>query len=207
MRETATVIDAQKTLRSLYGDAMPRAVSKQLACLDAHARHFIALSPFVVLASMDKAGNADATPRGDAPGFVKVVDASTLALPDRPGNNRLDTMMNILENPRVGMLFFVPGLNETLRVNGGVSISQDCALLDSMAVRGRAPKTAIVISIEEVFFHCGKALLRSELWNAGRQIPRSSFPTLGQILADQIAETDAKEMQEKIEHGYQTHLY
>ncbi len=199
--------DARHEIRSLYGEAMPRAVSKQLSRLDAHCRHFISLSPLVVLASADKAGHADATPRGDAPGFVKVVDDFTLALPDRPGNNRLDTMMNIMESPHIGMLFFVPGLNETLRVNGRVSISQDQALLDSMSIRERVPKSAMVVSVEEAFFHCGKALLRSELWNSERQIARSSFPTLGQILADQIADTDPKEMQERIEHGYRSHLY
>lgn len=199
--------DARHEIRSLYGEAMPRAVSKQLSRLDAHCRHFISLSPLVVLASADKAGHADATPRGDAPGFVKVVDDFTLALPDRPGNNRLDTMMNIMESPHIGMLFFVPGLNETLRVNGRVSISQDQALLDSMSIRERVPKSAMVVSVEEAFFHCGKALLRSELWNSERQIARSSFPTLGQILADQIADTDPKEMQERIEHGYRAHLY
>lgn len=199
--------EAQQGLRSVYGEAMPRALSKMQSRLDKHAKHFIALSPFVVLASMDKSGKADATPRGDAPGFVRVIDDATLALPDRPGNNRLDTMMNVLENPRVGTLFLAPGVNETLRVNGGVSISQDRVLLDSMAINGRAPKSAILISVEEVFFHCGKALLRSGLWNAERQIPRKNFPTLGEILADQIADTDAKSMQEKIEHGYQAHLY
>ena len=201
------ILTSAEDLRDAYGQPLPRAVSKLLRRLDAHARHFISLSPFVVLASIDKAGNADSTPRGDAPGFVKVLNDHTVVLPDRPGNNRLDTMMNVLEMPRIGMLFMVPGLNETLRVNGGASIVNDAAILNSMSLKERAPKSGLLVSVEEVFFHCGKALLRSELWNPERQVSREKFPTLGRILADQIAGTHAETMEAKIEHGYQNHLY
>jgi PPOX class probable FMN-dependent enzyme len=201
------ILTSAEDLRDAYGQPLPRAVSKLLHRLDAHARHFISLSPFVVLASIDKAGNADSTPRGDAPGFVKILNDHTIVLPDRPGNNRLDTMMNVLEIPRIGMLFIVPGLNETLRVNGGASIVNDTAILNSMSIKERAPKSGLLVSVEEVFFHCGKAMLRSELWNPERQVSRERFPTLGRILADQIAGTDAEAMEAKIENGYQHHLY
>lgn len=203
----AAAAAAAEAVRSHYGEPTPVAIAKQLARLDRHARAFIALSPFVVVASSDAAGRGDATPRGDAPGFVAVLDDRTLLLPDRPGNRRVDTMLNVSENPRVGLLFLVPGINETLRVNGAARFTADAALLARCSAQGRPPVAGLLVAAEEVFFHCGKALIRSDLWNPDRRVERSSFPTLGRILADQIAGTDAAQTDRNLDEAYRTRLY
>jgi hypothetical protein len=195
-------------IRELYGQPDPKVYAKQLPRLDRHARAFIELSPFLVLASADAEGHCDATPRGDAPGFVVVLDDAVLAIPDRIGNKRVDTMLNVAANPQVGLIFFVPGINESLRVNGRASISQAPDLLDAMAVHGKQPLAALVVEIEEVFFHCGKALIRSDLWNPEKKVPRASFPTLGRILADQISQGQGVEESDKwIAEAYVKRLY
>lgn len=206
MPESANAATAE-AVRSHYGDVNPVALAKQMDRLDRHARAFIALSPFVVVASSDAAGRADATPRGDAPGFVAVLDDRTLLLPDRPGNRRVDTMLNVSENPRVGLLFLVPGIDETLRVNGSARFTADAELLAGCSAQGRPPVGGLLVSIEEAFFHCGKALIRSDLWNPERRVERSSFPTLGRILADQIAGTDAAATDRNLAEAYRTRLY
>jgi len=194
-------------VRAHYGTVDPLALAKVQKRLDRHARAFIALSPFLVIASADGSGRADAAPRGDAPGFVSVRDDRTLLIPDRPGNNRVDTLSNVVENPNIGLLFFVPGLIETLRVNGRGRITAVPEVLAPMTVQGKPPLSALEVAIDEVFFHCGKALIRSGLWDAKRQMPRSDFPTLGRILADQIAEVDAAASDRDIESNYRTGLY
>ena len=204
MTENLTSKDA---VRAHYGQPGELARRKQLAALDQHARAFIALSPFLVIASADAAGRADATPRGDAPGFVAVMDNSTLLIPDRPGNNRVDTMLNIAENPHVGLLFLVPGIDETLRVNGTAQITTDVSLLAPLAAQGKIPAAGLLVRIEEVFFHCGKALIRSQLWDVERQVERRSFPTLGRIIADQIAGADPQACEQAIEESYRDRLY
>lgn len=204
------MLDAPATpdaIRDHYGEPNPVALAKEMRLLDRHARAFIALAPFVVVASSDGAGRGDATPRGDAPGFVSVLDDRTLLIPDRPGNRRVDTMLNVAENPHVGLLFLVPGIAETLRVNGPARFTADAALLAGSAVRGKAPVAGLLVTAEEVYFHCGKALIRSELWNPERHVARASFPTLGRILADQIAETDAAATDRNLEDAYRTRLY
>ena len=194
-------------VRAHYGTPSAMSLAKELTRLDRHCRAFIALSPFVVLASSDAAGRCDATPRGDAPGFVTVLDESTLVIPDRTGNKRVDTMLNLTENPRIGLLFLVPGVSETLRVNGVVRISLDPALLGGMAVDGKPPSAAMVVGVEEVYFQCGKAMLRSDLWNPEKIVPRGAFPSLGRVLADQIKGGDAKSYEAAIEERYRTALY
>jgi len=158
----AVITDIER-LRQIYGHAKGRAVTKQLDHLEKHCRAFIALSPMVMLGSQGKSGPADVTPRGDAAGFVQVLDEKPLALPDRPGNNRLDTLSNILENPSVGLLFLVPGMDEVLRINGSAEIRDDDALRQRFEVKGKLPATVLVITVREVYFHCAKALMRSEL--------------------------------------------
>jgi PPOX class probable FMN-dependent enzyme len=148
---------------------------------------FHCTGPFAVISSADANGDADVSPRGDGPGFIKVVDDNTIVMPDRPGNNRIDTLANIVDNPKVGMLFFVPGVNETLRVNGRAEISIDPALLDLFADTPKPPITAIKITVEEAFLHCAKSLMRSKLWDAGTQIDRKTLPTLGKMIKDQTA--------------------
>jgi PPOX class probable FMN-dependent enzyme len=195
------------SVQAHYGAPSEMSLAKQLKQLDQHCRAFIALSPFVVLASCDAQGRCDASPRGDAPGFVAVLDDRTLAIPDRTGNKRVDTMLNVMENPRLGVLFLVPGVNETLRVNGRVRISLDPALLARMAVNGKLPSAATLIDVEEVYFQCAKALLRSELWNPDKRVPRGTFPSLGKVLADQIKGSAAEQLEQAIEERYRNGLY
>jgi PPOX class probable FMN-dependent enzyme len=193
-------------LRECYGLTSDLAARKSLDHVDRHARAFIALSPLMIMATSDESG-ADCSPRGDAPGFVQVVDDRTLAIPDRRGNNRLDSLQNIAVNPDVGLLFLVPGMNETLRINGQAEIVIAPALLDKFAVQGKVPTSALLVRVREVFFHCGKALIRSDLWNPEKRIERKSFPSLGRILADQIAGVNAEEGDKLVAEGYATRLY
>lgn len=204
--DTPTIRDAAD-LRAHFGAVGPLAARKVLDHVDDHARRFIALSPFLVLASADGAGRADASPRGDAPGFVRVHDPKTLAIPDRRGNNRVDSFANLLESPGVGLVFLVPGIDETLRVNGTAEISCDPALLAPMIAQGKVPAAALVVRVREAFFHCGKALMRSHLWDPARHVERAAFPTLGRILADQTAAAAADEAEASIAEGYRTRLY
>ena len=201
------VVEDLEELREIYGTPSDRSVKKQLSRLDKHCRAFIARSPFLVIASSDPSGRCDASPKGDAPGFVEVLDDETLLIPDRLGNNRVDTIGNLLERPCVGLIFFVPGLNETLRVNGRARITTDPALLEPLAVNGKVPRSGILVSADEVYFHCGKALIRSDLWNPEKQLRRSEFPSLGRILADQIGGVTVEESERLTAESYKTRLY
>ena len=197
----------QAALRDHYGTVHPLAVRKVLPRLDQHCRAFIALSPFAVLATADGRGNADASPRGDAPGFVAVLDDVTLLLPDRPGNNRVDSYGNILVHPGVGLLFFVPGIDETLRVNGRARVITDGDLLAPLVAQRKMPVAGLLIDVDEVFFHCAKALMRSRLWDPATQVERKVFPSLGEIIADQTRAMPPTEAEAMVEHGYKTTLY
>lgn len=181
-------ITTQDRLRDIYGTPGERAVQKQLVKLDRHCRDFIAHSPMMILGTHDPSEGGDVTPRGDQPGFVEVIDDHTIAIPDRLGNNRLDSLVNILNNPKVGLLFFVPGMNEILRINGTAEIRDDDELRARFAVSGKLPATVLQVEIDEVFFHCARALARAKLWDPDGQVDRESFPTLGQILKDQVSE-------------------
>src|SRR5690606_38890469 len=155
-----------------------KAAQKEMVALDHHARRFIANSPFVMIGSSDDAGNADVTPKGDRPGFVAVLDDTTIAIPDRPGNNRLDTWQNLLVNPAVGLIFLIPGMNETLRVNGAAKLTADAGLREQLAVDGRLPITVLVVSVKACYMHCAKAFMRSKLWAPESWPDRSTMPTL-----------------------------
>ncbi len=194
-------------LRAHMGAVSALAERKVLHRLDGHSRAFIALSPFLVLATADRDGRVDASPRGDPPGFVQVLDDTTLLLPDRPGNNRVDSLANVLSAPGVGLIFFVPGIDETFRVNGQARLLTDPAVLAGADVGGRVPKTGLVITIDEAFFHCAKALKRSRLWSPEAQVERSSFPSLGRILSDQVNTIGVAEAEARIETGYRDRLY
>ena len=172
-------------LRALHHQPMSRATDKVLRALDAHCLKIISLSPFCAVATQGP-GGADISPRGDPPGFVRVLDARTLLLPDRVGNNRLDGMTNLLVNPRIGLLFLVPGINETLRINGTARITDDARLLSVCAINNRPPKVGLVIAVEEAFLHCAKALVRSALWDATKQIDRAILPTYPEMLLDHV---------------------
>lgn len=201
-----SVVESEADLRQCYAEPSELVQKKILRKLDKHAKAFIALSPFVTLATRGPEG-ADCSPRGDAPGFVAVIDDQTLLLPDRRGNNLIDSLRNILHDPAVGLLFLVPGINETLRVNGTARIVTDPARLAPLSVQGKAPGSALEVTVREVFFHCGKALIRSDLWNPERRVERGRFPTLGRVIADQIAGIEAAETDAYLEESYKTRLY
>jgi uncharacterized protein len=194
-------------LRQSYGPVLERARLKTLQKLDGHCRRFIALSPFLCLGTVGS-GGADVTPRGDQPGFVAVLDEVTLALPDWRGNNRLDSLQNVTEDPRVGLLFLIPGFEETLRVNGRATISFEPELLARWERDGKRPLSALVIRVEEAFLHCGKALIRSKLWDPGSRVERSALPSFARMMKDQIEIADtAEEMEASVAEGYRERLY
>ena len=162
-----------------------RVVRKELDRVDEHARRFIAHSPFFVLATSSADGRLDGSPRGDVPGFVQVRDETTLLVPDRPGNNRLDSLTNLIENPGAGLLFMIPGVDETLRVNGQIEIRDDDDLRAVFSVSGRLPTTVLVLAVEQVYLHCAKAFMRSGLWNPDSWHDSRPVPTLGEMIHDQ----------------------
>jgi PPOX class probable FMN-dependent enzyme len=205
--QPAEALATPAAVRAHYGEVRTLAAAKTISRLDAWARRFIALSPFCVVASADARGWCDATPRGDAPGFVRVLDETTLALPDRRGNNRVDTLLNVVANPRVGLLFMIPGVRETLRVNGRARISTEPDLLAEMPAQGKLPSSALVVAVEEVFFHCGKALIRSALWNPERHVPPGTIPPIGRMIAEQLGGMDADAAEADTLVGYRDRLY
>ena len=181
----ASFITDEAALRALHHPPMSRATDKVLTRLDKHCRAVIALAPFCVVATHGSNG-ADVSPRGDPAGFVHVVDDRHLIVPDRIGNNRMDTMVNLLTNPAMGLLFLVPGMNETLRVNGAGRITDDARLLGGMAIRGKAPKVGILVEVHEAFLHCAKAFVRSKLWDVEGQIDRATLPSYVEMLLDHV---------------------
>ncbi|EDP62074.1 hypothetical protein BAL199_09770 [alpha proteobacterium BAL199] len=203
----SATVRSEEDLRSIYGTPSRLASGKQLDRLDVHARRFIELSPFLVVSSQGADGLGDVSPKGDAPGFVQVIDDQTLLIPDRPGNNRIDTLSNLMANDGVGLLFLVPGVCETLRVNGRARVVTDQDLLAPTAVRGRLPTAGILVAVEEVYLHCAKALVRSKLWEDDHKIERRSLPSLGQMLADQIAGLDAADTDARVEDSIKNRLY
>lgn len=195
-------------LAAIYEPPSELAVRKCLTQLDGHCRAFIARSPFLCISTTGMAGSADVSPRGDAPGFVHVLDDETLLIPDRPGNNRIDTLSNLMRNPHVGLLFLVPGIDETLRVNGTARVVMRSELLTQLTANNKAPKSAIVVSVREAYLQCAKALVRSKLWSHDYRVDRTALPTLGKILIDQtklsmpVADLDAA-----IDKAYREKLY
>jgi len=156
-------------------------VRKEISYISKDYAAFILASPFVMLASAGEDG-LDCSPKGDATGFVRIIDAHTLAIPDRPGNNRIDTLRNLVHDPRVALLFLVPGVGEMMRVNGRASIADGSELLASFSVNGKAPRTVILVHVESVYFHCSKAVVRSDLWNSEKHVDRSTLPSAGAML-------------------------
>ncbi len=200
-----TTIGSKDALRAVYKQANPRSLAKELKRLDRHCRRFVELSPFVVIGTSGVAGQ-DVSPRGGPPGFVQVLDDQTLVLPDFPGNNRLDSFENILENPRIGLLFLVPGVDESLRVNGRAEIDTDLALRTMGSVDGRLPATVIRIAVDQAYLHCAKALMRSGLWDPAVHVDRASLPSMGEMLKEQVNWATA-ETQEQMLQRYKETLY
>jgi len=195
------------TLEKLYGVPSGAPVEKEIDYLHPHYQRLIAASPFFVLATGGP-GGMDASPRGDAPGFVVVEDEKTLLIPDRRGNNRVDSLRNIIANPRVALLFLVPGVGETLRVNGRAEICTDPALLARFSVESKLPRSVLVIRVDTVFFQCARAIFRSKLWEADRHVERSCLPSLGTILSDVTrARFDGKEYDKGLYERLKSALY
>jgi PPOX class probable FMN-dependent enzyme len=199
-------ITNEEQLRALYGLPSGRAKVKVLSALDVHAKNFIEQSPFLTIATTSQAGQMDVSPRGGVKGFVHIVDDYTIIIPDAKGNNRLDSLTNIIETKGIGMLFFLPGVDETLRINGNAVLSTNPLYLEQYKGDLNPPKTCIVVSINEVFLHCAKAFMRSKLWDVDAQIKRSEFPTMGQMLKDQINSTEEPETMENMVKRYQKDL-
>jgi PPOX class probable FMN-dependent enzyme len=201
-----------EALRALFPPVHDIAVAKQMDRLDAHALAFVARSPFLCIATQSADGTADVSPRGDPPGFVRALDDRTLLIPDRPGNNRLDTLTNILANPSVGLIFMVPGYDETLRVNGRARITRDPGTLAALAVEGRAPRVAIVVEVAEAFLHCAKAFRRSRLWAPEARQDRRAMPSLVAMILDQTgaeprSPEDEAQYERDLEEEYRRTMY
>jgi PPOX class probable FMN-dependent enzyme len=177
------LVTSMEQLQSLYGEKSKGAVLKEIDRLNQGYRKLIEAAPFVVVATAGPEG-LDCSPKGDAPGFVRILDDCTLAVPDRPGNNRIDGFTNILRDPRVALLFLIPGHSETLRVNGRASISVDPGLMQGFSVNGKLPRCVLVVHIERVYFHCAKAIVRSRLWDEAAKIDRASLPSAGTLVAE-----------------------
>jgi uncharacterized protein len=206
------VIGTEADLRALFSPTHDLALKKCQPRLGVHAQAFIRRSPFVCIGTQSPDGRADVSPRGDPVGFVEILDAQTIAIPDRPGNNRLDTLSNIIANPAVGLIFMIPGFDDTLRLNGRATLSTDPQLLVRMAVDGRVPKLAIVVAIDEVFLHCAKAFRRSHLWDPAHRQDRSEMPSLMKFILDETGaapedEDAMRKLDEGLEQAYQTSMY
>ena len=199
-------IKTLEQLRTLYAAPKERAVKKQLALLDRHCKHYISLSPFVVLSSMGGDEVLDASPRGGTPGFVKIIGDNTLLIPDSPGNNRLDTLENIIHTGRLGLLFLIPGVDETLRVNGSADLSVAPADIAQCTTEVRAPKLVIRVIVQQAYLHCAKAFMRSKLWESESRIERSQLPTMVDMINEQAAIEGVFETHEEIMRRYRNEL-
>ena len=208
------MFSSEDELREFIGKPMDLAVAKAIDHLDKHCKAYIERSPFICIGTASADGQADVSPRGDSPGFVQVLDEHTLFIPDRPGNNRLDTMTNIIENPNVGIFFLVPGFEVTLRVNGHATIVHDEALLEQARVKGKTPKIGIRVAVDEAYLHCAKAIKRSKLWDEASKRDRKEMPSLARMVLEQIAPPDdppaeeaSRAADEFVEDNYKNELY
>ena len=193
------VVRSEVELRALMGDPVaPPVVEKTLSSLDRHCLTFIKRSPFVLIASSNAEGRMDISPKGDAPGFVKVLDEHTLVIPDRPGNQRFDTFRNLFESPRIGLIFLIPGKRETLRIGGKAEVVRDSELLGTLAAKGKVPALAIAVHVDEAFFHCAKCIIRSHLWQPEQWPPLGGLPTLAEAMKDAASIPAPVEVVERI---------
>tara|TARA_B110000211_G_scaffold151749_1_gene172592 strand:+ start:1035 stop:1655 length:621 start_codon:yes stop_codon:yes gene_type:complete len=200
------IIKDEEQLRKLYEYPKGRAAIKVINELEQHSKEFLKLSPFVVISSIGADGIADASPRGDGKGFVKIKDNRTIIIPDRSGNNRLDTLQNIIANSTVGLLFFIPGINEVLRINGNGYIEDDIDLCNEFKIKNNVPKSCILINIKEIYMHCAKAIMRSSLWDASTYLASKDFPTISRIINDQINSNDDLKDHQQEEQRYREQI-
>ena len=200
------VVSNLRQLRSIYNYSKGRAALKVINSLEKHSKNFINLSPFVVISSKGKNGQADVSPRGDSVGFVKIQDEKTIIIPDRSGNNRLDTLENIIFDPSVGTLFFIPGINTVLRINGNAFIEDSLEIRAQFEINNNIPKTCIIINIEEIFMHCAKALMRSSFWDHSKYLSQTDFPTISKIINDQLNSEDDEQNHEQEDKRYKKQI-
>lgn len=199
-------ITTLEQLSALYGAVKETSLAKEIPQLNADYAALIKASPFILLATVGPDGT-DCSPKGDAPGFVQILDDKTLAIPDRPGNNRIDNLKNILADGRVSILFMIPGVGETLRVNGRATITAEPEMLERFAVEGKLPRTVIIVSIETVYFHCSKAIVRSQLWDPSLQVERSPLPSPGRILKNIVNGFDGEAYDTELPERVKATLY
>lgn len=199
-------IQSEEQLREIYDHPKGRAKDKQLAALEKHSINFIEHSPFAVISTHSQSGALDSSPRGGQPGFVKILSDTCLIFPDSRGNNRLDSLVNIIETGEMGCLFLIPGVDETLRVNGVARISTSAEHLGLFPDEKNPPQSCIELTVKEVFLHCAKALMRSELWSSDAKIDRASFPTMGAMINDQLSIKETPESQEEMVARYKDSL-
>ncbi|MCA0972614.1 pyridoxamine 5'-phosphate oxidase family protein [Halobacillus litoralis] len=209
MTETYSKVNSVKQLQSIQGTPGRVAANKVIHHLDENCRNFIAHSPFATISTSNESGHCDASPRGDGPGFAMILDSETLVLPERIGNKRMDSMLNLLENPGIGLLFMIPGVNETLRINGKAYISDDRRLLEPLEDKGHVPNVAIVIHVEECFIHCAKAFIRSHLWKPDHWPNTEELFTPAKMIAAHVKldGVDAISVQKSLDESYTKRLY
>jgi hypothetical protein len=202
------VVTSEEQFRAVMGNPMPQVVKKEISYLDTNCRAFIAKCPFVLISSCDREGRMDISPKGDPAGFVQVLDDQSLAIPERPGNCRADTFKSILQNDRVGLFFIIPGKQEALRVSGRAMIVRDFSLREQMAVGGKNPDFAIVVTVEQAFFHCPKCMIRSHLWTSEAWPDQTGLPSLAEaVVAAGKLNVTVEHVQEMIDHDIKTRLY
>jgi len=208
-RQFTEVVTTEAELRALLGHPSERVIKKELPTLDVHCRAFIALAPFMLLGTTDNAGRCDVSPCGDGPGFVQVLDDKTLVIPDRPGNKRFDSLRNILAHGGVGLLFMIPGVEETLRVNGRARLIRDADVLERMAVRDKVPTLAIAVEVQEAFLHCAKALKRSQLWQEASWPDEDALVSRAQMFLDHMPQpgVSVEQMEASLAQSYIKNLY
>ena len=205
------LLDPEAALRLLssYAPVSKTAAIKDIGRIDPHMRRFIELSPLCLVSTAGAAGQQDVTPRGDPPGSFKVIDEHTVAFADRPGNNRLDTLRNLVENPEIALIFLIPGITETVRLAGTARLSLDADLLAALAVQGKTPKCAVVVQVRQAYLHCAKALLRARLWDDDYRQAKGTFPSISRMVGDQVglSEAEKAEREAATERAYKEGLW
>ncbi|NIK67217.1 hypothetical protein FHT67_000641 [Paenibacillus sp. BK720] len=207
--DQSQLITSEAELRSLIGYPSELVQHKVISAIDSNCRDFIAKSPFLVVSTADSCGHCDVSPRGDSPGFVHVLDDKHLIIPERPGNKRIDTLRNILSNPHIGMQFFIPGLGETLRINGHAYLTKEENLLKPLSVKDRVPQIGIVVKVEECYMHCAKAFLRSRLWKPETWLGNEQLPSPARIISEHanLDGSTPEVIAARLEDGYKNRLY
>ncbi len=202
------IISSEKELREIMGHPNEIVLNKTIDYIDDNCRKFIDKSPFITIATSDSNGSFDVSPKGDPAGFVKILNDKTLAIPDRPGNRKADTLTNIIQNPNIGLIFLIPGIRETLRVNGAAKIVTDSNILESLSCNGKVPSLAIIVDVQEAFMHCAKCIIRSKLWSTTNDNMEQKMPTLGKVLIDHSkVDMNPDELDKLIRDDEKTNLY